>query len=157
MLSSATAQFTHFLHHVMINYIWFSHKSSNHHTRNYKTNMFSLFSFFNIKEKKSVRKQMVALHSSLALRCIRDKKNTMYIIFQYVVEINLHQNEWHIWTQKETYTQRSFVCCSNEKSIKKKMSFCVVTCNSDDRLSILVKKEHMTEYDTSMAGMAYVC
>lgn len=50
--------------------------------------------------------------------------------------------------------------CSNEKSIKKKMSFCVVTCNSDDRLSILVKKEHMTmvsEYDTSLAGMAYVC
>lgn len=40
------------------------------------------------------------------------------------------------------------------------MNFCVVTCNSDDRLSILVKKEHMTmvsEYDTSLAGMSYVC
>lgn len=66
-----------------------------------------------------------------------------------------------IWKQKETYIPNALLfACSNEKSIKKKMNFCVVTCNSDDRLSILVKKEHMTmvsEYDTSLAGMAYVC
>lgn len=64
------------------------------------------------------------------------------------------------YENKKKYIPNALLfACSNEKSIKKKMSFCVVTCNSDDRLSILVKKEHMTtvEYDTSLAGMAYVC
>lgn len=71
--------------------------------RNELQNKYDFFflHIFNIKEKKqSARKQMLALHLWYALRCIRDKKK--HIIFQYIVEINLHRNEWHTKEEKKS-------------------------------------------------------
>lgn len=79
---------------------------------------------FQHKRKKSVRKQMVALHSSHALRCIRDKEEKKYVHYLSICCGNKFASKWMAYENKKKHIPNALLfACSNEKSIKKKNEF----------------------------------